>query len=479
VADGQLAGAGAGSRRQLTLTLLVAGTFFMEILDGTILSTAAPSMARYFEVDSAAISTTITAYLLTLAVLIPLSGWLTERFGVRLIFLAAIVIFTVASALCAASTGLIELTIMRVIQGIGGAMMVPVGRLAVLRVTSKVDLVRAVALLTWPALVAPIFAPLVGGILTTYATWQWIFLINVPLGVIAFLVGLRVVPHHLTGTHHSLDLPGLILTCVGLGSLVYLASLLAEDHPDATLVIVSAVTGAVFTAGAIVRMRTAAHPLLDLRSFRIETFRVTHAGGSLFRLTISAMPFLLPLFFQDALGWSPVEAGAVVLFLFVGNLAIKPATTPLLRRFGFRTVLLASTAGAVASMALVALVNDASPIFLVAVLLCFGGVARSVGFTAYNTIAFADIPDTEMTSANTLASTVQQVASGFGVAVGALALTAGRPLAALVGAGTEVSAFHVAFLIIAVLALVPVIESIVLSRDAGSAIRPQRRVAAS
>lgn len=458
------------------LTLLVAGTFFMENLDGTILSTAAPSMARSFHVDSAAISIAITAYLLTLAVLIPLSGWLTERLGVRAIFLSAIAIFTVASVLCALSTSLIELTGMRVLQGVGGAMMVPVGRLAVLRTTEKSGLVRAIAYLTWPALVAPIIAPLLGGILTTYATWPWIFLLNVPLGVVAFLVGLRLVPPHIRGVARPLDVPGLLLSCIGLGSLVYLGSILAEPSPNWSLAVGTAVVGLGLTGLAVRRLLTARHPLLSLHSFRIETFRVTHAGGSLFRLTISALPFLLPLFFQDALGWTPVQAGAVVLVLFCGNLAIKPATTGLLRRFGFRRVLIFSTLGAAASMALVALITTASPLLLLILLLFFSGVARSAGFTAYNTIAFADVPGEEMTDANTLSSTVQQVASGFGVAVGAVALSAGRPLAALVGASGAVAAFHVAFLIIAVIALVPFVEALLLSPTAGENIRPAPRL---
>ena len=446
----------------------------MENLDGTILATAAPSMARSFHVDSAAISIAITAYLLTLAVLIPLSGWLTERLGVRAIFLSAIAIFTLASVLCALSTSLVELTGMRVLQGVGGAMMVPVGRLAVLRTTEKSGLVRAIAYLTWPALVAPIIAPLLGGILTTYATWPGIFLLNVPLGAIAFVAGLRLVPRHIRGVARPLDVPGLLLSCTGLGSLVDLGSVLADPSPNWMLAIVAAIAGVGLTGLAVRRLLMARHPLLSLHSFRIETFRVTHAGGSLFRLTISALPFLLPLFFQDALGWTPVQAGAVVLVLFCGNLAIKPATTPLLRRFGFRAVLVVSTLGAALSIALAALITNASPLLLLIALLFGSGVARSVGFTAYNTIAFADVPGDEMTDANTLSSTVQQVASGFGVAVGAVALSAGRPLGALVGASGPVAAFHVAFVIIAVIALVPFIEALVLSRSAGENIRPVR-----
>src|ERR1700709_1355506 len=183
------------SNRQRNIALLVAGTFFMENLDGTILTTAAPSIGAAFGVASLSIGVATTAYLLTLAVLIPLSGWLTQRFGARRIFLTAIAVFTIASILCAVSQNLTELTVFRVLQGVGGALMVPVGRLAVLRITSKADLIRTVALLTWPALAAPVIAPLVGGLLTTYASWHWIFLINVPLGAVAFVVATRILPN--------------------------------------------------------------------------------------------------------------------------------------------------------------------------------------------------------------------------------------------------------------------------------------------
>jgi EmrB/QacA subfamily drug resistance transporter len=446
----------------------------MEILDGTILSTAAPSMARSFGVTSNAISLAITAYLLTLAILIPLSGWLTERFGVRRVFLAAIVIFTVASAVCAISTSLPELTVIRVVQGIGGAMMVPVGRLAVLRVTDKADLVRAVAWLTWPALVAPIAAPFVGGLITTYATWPWIFLINVPLGVVAFIAALRLVPPHIDAPVVKLDWFGFVLLAIGLGGLVYLGSLLSDQHTDVVAVIVSAVVGIGTTVGAVIYLAHSSRPLLDLQAFRIETFRVTHAGGSLFRLTISAVPFLLPLFFQDALGWTPLQAGSVVLVLFAGNLAIKPATTSMLQHFGFRTVLIWATAGAVVSLVLTAFVTGATPIVLLVILMFFSGVTRSVGFTVYNTIAFADIPGVEMTAANTLASTVQQVAAGLGVAVGAVALRSAQPIAGLWGASDQVTDFHIAFAILAVISLGALIEALLLSRNAGEGVRPVR-----
>ncbi|MEA9984060.1 MFS transporter [Subtercola sp. RTI3] len=467
--------------RQRNIALLVAATFFMENLDGTILTTAAPSIGVSLGVPSLAVGVTITAYLLTLAVLIPLSGWLSERFGARPVFLTAIAVFTAASILCALSQNLTELTAFRVLQGAGGAMMVPVGRLAVLRMTSKADLIRTIALLTWPALAAPVVAPLAGGLLTTYATWHWIFLINAPLGVAAFVVALRILPHDRSAAgpeaSPALDWWGVLLTGFGLGVLVYVGSLLADGDTNVIALVLLAALGLALVGGATVHFLRARYPLLRLSSMRIETFRLSHAGGSMFRMTISSMPFLLPLLFQDRFGYSPVLAGTLVLFVFVGNLGIKPFTTPLLRRFGFRSVLLGATGGAALSMVLCALLTRETPLVVVVVLMVFSGVVRSVGFTAYNTIAFADIEQAEMTAANTLASTLQQVAAGFGVAVAAVALRAGEsvPTGSLLPSGS----FSFSFLVVAVLTLVASAEALRLSKSAGENIRPARRVTAT
>jgi len=467
---------------QRGLTLLVAGTFFMENLDGTILTTAAPPIADALGVDSADVGVAITTYLLTLAVLIPLSGWLTQRLGARVVFPAAIAIFTLASVLCALSTTLPMLVAMRVLQGVGGAMMVPVGRLTVLRVTEKHELIKAIAWLTWPALAAPVIAPLVGGVIVSTLSWHWIFLINVPLGVIAFIAALRLVPRGRIEAPGRLDWPGLVLTCGGLGALVWLGTLLSESVPAWGQIIVFAVAGVALTSAAVWHLSRARQPLLDLSALRVSTFRVTHSGGSLFRLTVNAVPFLLPLLFQDAFGWSPVVSGALVLFVFVGNLAIKPATTPLLVRFGFRPVLVFSTFGVALSMAGVVLLTPGTPVVLIAALLVFGGAMRSIGFTAYNTIAFADIPQSRMTAANTLSSTMQQVAAGFGVTIGALALRGGQLLPGSGGSagptGT-VLPYQVAFLVIAVLTLIATAESLAIDKSAGENIRPARRRSAT
>lgn len=475
-----LAAAAAASRqaavRHRNVALLVAGTFFMENLDGTILTTAAPSIGQAFGVPSASVGVAITAYLLTLAVLIPLSGWLTQRFGARRIFLGAIVVFTLASILCALSQNLTELTAFRALQGAGGALMVPVGRLAVLRATSKADLIRTVALLTWPALTAPVIAPLVGGLITTYASWHWIFLINVPLGLLAVIVALRILPHDARETPPPLDWRGFLLTSIGLGVLVYLGSLLAGPEQDPWQPVVLGAVGLALLGGATVHFLRAEHPLLRLRTLRVETFRVSNAGGGVFRMTVSAVPFLLPLLFQDGFGYSPVLAGTLVLFVFVGNIAIKPFTTAMLRGLGFRPVLLVATLGSAVSMALCALFTADTPLVVIAVVLVFSGAARSTGFTAYNTLAFADIPQAEMTDANTFASTLQQVAAGFGIAVAAIALSGGQALdgAGLLG-GWAQGSFRFGFIVIAVLTLISTAEALHLDRAAGAALRPGPR----
>ncbi|MGH9086822.1 MAG: MFS transporter [Acidimicrobiales bacterium] len=453
------------------LALLVAGAFFMENLDGTIVVTATQRMARSFGVHPVALNITIAAYLLTLAVLIPVSGWVADRYGARTIFTAAIVVFTVASGLCAASGSLGELTAMRVLQGVGGAMMVPVGRLVVLRATAKADLINAIAYLTWPALAAPMIAPAIGGALTTYLSWRWIFLVNLPLGVVALLVALRIVPNLRRDDHRALDWRGFLLTGVGLVTFVGGLETITDGTTTWGPIAAALLTGAVVLAIAVRHLRRSRQPLLDLRVFRIPTFRVTAAGGSCFRMAIGAAPFLLPLLFQEAFGWSAFKAGLVVIPVFVGNIAIKPLTTPILRRFGFRRTLVVANCAAGATLALCATFTAGTSLVLIVVDLLVSGVFRSVGFTAYNTIVFADVAQEEMNNANTLVSTIQQLTMGLGVAIGGLALYAGAPIDRALGvAGGGRGPFEVAFLLVAILPFLAVVESASLGRQAGAAL---------
>jgi EmrB/QacA subfamily drug resistance transporter len=448
------------------LALLVAGAFFMEILDGTVIAPAAPHIAADLGVSPVDINVAITAYVLTLAVLIPISGWLADRFGGRRIFTVALVVFTLASAACAAAPTLPVLTATRVLQGVGGAMMVPVGRLVVLRTTAKPDLVRAIAYLTWPALAAPVVAPALGGLLSTYASWRWIFLVNVPLGLVAVLFARRLVPELRGEGVGRPDVRGFALTALGVGALVVGLESLGEDEPRWVVVAVALALAVGALALAVRHLLRAARPLVDLRILRVATYRLTALSGSLYRAVITGIPFLLPLLFQLGFGWTAAQAGLVVIALFVGNVGIKPTTTPLMRRFGIRTVLLGAVAGSVLCLVAMAFLQSSTPLALVLLLLLLSGVFRSIGFTAYNSVAFADVEPARMTGANTLMSTLQELGSGLGVAVAALLVRLGEA----VGPVDPVWPFRLAFVLLAVLLLGPAAEALALSRQAGDAV---------
>src|SRR4051794_36398803 len=299
-----------------SLALLVAGAYFMEILDATVIAPAAPHIAADLGVPAVEVNVAITGYVLTLAVLIPISGWLTERFGARPVFMSALAIFTLASAGCAAAVSLPMLVATRVLQGVGGAMMVPVGRLVVIRTTAKTDLVKAIAYLTWPALVAPLLAPALGGVLSTYASWRWIFLINVPLGLVAVVLARRLVPDGRADDAPPLDWRGFLIAAASIAALVVGLEAVAAPRPDRLLATGTLVFAAVALTGTVAYLLRVARPLLDVRILRVQTYRVTALGGSVFRAVITAIPFLLPLFFQLGFGWSAAHAGLLVIALF-------------------------------------------------------------------------------------------------------------------------------------------------------------------
>src|SRR4051794_22447071 len=441
----------------------------MEILDGTILSTAAPDIARSLGVRAPDIGVAITSYLVTLAVLIPISGWLADRWGSRTVFVSAIVLFSVSSGLCALSTSLAELTALRVLQGAGGALMVPVGRLVVLRGTAKRDVIRAIAFLTWPGLVAPIAAPLAGGLITTYLSWHWIFLINLPLGAVALAGALRLTPQLRPAQPPPMDWAGFLQTSRALTALVVAMSALGAPSINGPLVLSASAVAVVLGLTAYRHLTRTSHPLLDLGLLRVRTFRIAHAGGGIYRATVFAVPFVLPLMFQEAFGWTAVRAGALVMAVFAGNLAIKPATTAILRRWHFRTVIISALLVVSATMLLFATIGPGTPLPVLVVLLAISGAARSVGFTAYGTIMFADIDQSQMTPATTLSSTVQQLAGGLGVAVGALGLQIGE----LIGwfGDAPVVAYRITFVLLAVLTLTSLLEALRMGRDAGHQLR--------
>jgi len=450
---------------------LVAGAFFMENLDGTVITTAIPDMARSFGTVPADLSVGISAYLLTLAVFIPISGWMADRFGVRRVFASAVAVFTAASVLCGLSHSLGQFTSARVLQGVGGAMMVPVGRLAVLRTAEKSALVHAVAMLVWPGLVAPILGPLVGGLITTYWGWRWIFFLNVPLGVAALgltLVLMRGEPD----APRRFDLLGFVLAGLGCSGLMYAMELVGRSSVERALV--SFFVGATAMGAAIVHFLRSPHPLVDLSTLRFHTFAVSQRGGSFSAIAVYSAPFLLPLLFQVGLGMSPVASGSLLLFLFGGNLTMKPATTWILRRLGFRRVLLVNGLLLMGGFIACSFLRLGTPPMVIALVLFACGLCRSMQFTAFNTIAFADVPPPEMSAASTLFSALGKMTAGVGVALGAMALHAIQSVRGTRGDPLSVTDFRFVFLLMALVAGIALTDVWHLPHDAGAEVSGHR-----
>ncbi len=447
----------------------------MEYIDSTVITTALPLMATSFHTLPVALSIGLTAYLLTLAVFIPVSSWIADRFGTRTVFTAAMLVFTLASVLCGLCNGTGEFAAARVLQGMGGAMMVPVGRYVVLRTTEKKDLITAMALLTWPALAAPILGPPLGGLICSYGSWRWIFILNVPFGVLGMLAALKWMPNLQSRRQRAFDTKGFVLTGTALACVMYGLDRAGSDTgawPFSLLVLLAGLTlGGI----SIPYLRRQPAPIIDLWPMRIPTFAATIWGGSLFRMAISAVPFLIPLMLQLGFGMSALVSGMLTLWIFIGNLGMKILTTPILRRFGFRTTLLANGLATAVSLGICALLLPSTPGWALAAALCFGGACRSMQFTAISTLSYADIPHDKMNGASSFGSLIQQMSTGMGVAAGAVALH----LAMILDRHDRnplTADFHLAFGLLAVLAAVGLISFARLAPAAGADVsghRPQ------
>ncbi len=456
-------------RRSTLIALLVAVTFFMENLDATVIATALPDIAKTFGVGAVDVNIGMSAYMLAVAVFIPISGWLADRFGSRRVFGSAIVLFSVSSLLCGWSDSLQTFVAARVLQGISGAMMVPVGRLAVLRSTEKKDLVRAISFITWPGLVAPILGPPVGGFIVTHASWPWIFYLNLPLGLLALIASLVLIPKRDEVTARTFDFSGFLLVGVASAALLYGVELLGQSRGSLLQGLLLSGAGVMLGGFAWRHMRRHSQPLLALGVVSVRTFSVCLCGGSIFRVAISTLPFLLPLMFQLAFGLSAFDAGLLVLAVFAGNLAMKPFTTWVMQRWGFRPVLMINGILGVLAIAACALLDERMSWALILFILFVGGLSRSMQFTLFNTLGFADIPKAQMSDASTLFSMFFQLSMAMGVAIGALLLRFAMNFHGNTGQAAT-GDFQLTFLLVAVIAGAALLDNLRLPPQAGESV---------
>jgi EmrB/QacA subfamily drug resistance transporter len=448
------------------IALIVACAFFMQGLDSAIINTSLPQMARSFAVRPLDLSVGITVYMLALAACVPLSGWLADRHGARNVFLTAIVVFTAASLACGLSQNLWQFSVARAVQGLGGALMTPVGRMVVLRHAQKSELIQATALMTWPALLAPVIGPALGGFITTYIHWRWNFLLNVPLGLLGLALVYAFVPNQREARRAPLDRRGFVLTALALVSLLYGLEAFAHARADWQWPLALIGIGALLTLLSVRHLRRAPHPLLDLTAFRVQTFAYSSLwAGSFFRMAINATPFLLPLLFQVGFGLSPLQSGMLIFAYFIGNLGMKTVTTPTLQRFGFRRVLVVN--GLLGGMSIIAcgFLTPDTPQWAMAAVLLAAGLTRSMQFTALNTLAFADIPAAQRGSASTLSSMLQQVSMVLGVALSAFVLNVAQWRHG--GTVLTLADFRVAFIVVGGVGLLAAWRFLQLPRDAG------------
>jgi len=456
----------------MLVAAIVACAFFMETLDSTIIVTALPRMAAAFGTSPVNLSLGLTAYMLALAILIPASGWIADRFGTKTVFCAAIGVFTLASILCGLSNTTGQFVAARVLQGAGGAMMSPVGRLVMLRSTERKDLVRVMNFITLPGLIGPVIGPPVGGFITTYLSWRYIFFLNVPVGLLGMALVYALIQNGRGETRRIFDVLGFGLNGVTLASVIYGMDLLGghgSTETGAILILIGLMLG----AAAFRHARRRAHPILDFSALRARTFAAINAGGSFFRIAIAAPTFLMPLLFQVGLGMTAFASGLLILGHAVGDLAAKIVTTRTLRRFGFRAVLIwSAVVFAILTAACAGFTRGTSLVIIVPVLFV-SGVCRSLQMTAQTAFQFTEIASADITGASTLSSVMLQVVRAIGVALAAVLLNISLALSGRVA--MSLIDFRIAFVAISAIGLISLFWYLPLEHGSGAELSGHKR----
>ena len=452
----------------MLIPLIVACALFMENLDSTAISTALPAIAASLGESPLKLSLAITAYLFSLAVFIPISGWVADRFGARRVFRLAIVVFMLGSVLCSFAGSLFGFVLARMLQGMGGAMMVPVGRLVLLRTVAKADLVNAMAWLTVPALIGPVMGPPLGGFITTYLNWRWIFWINLPIGVLGVILVTRFIPDLREEHSPPLDLLGFLLSAVGLLGLVFGFETIGRGLvPWSTTLLLLAV-GITSVGLYVLHASRTLYPVIDLALLGIPTFRASVLGGLLFRLAIGATPFLLPLMLQAGFGLTAFNSGLLTFAAAAGAMLMKLTAGPILKLFGFKRVLMVNAVIGAVFIAAIGLFTPATPHVLILAVLLAGGFFRSLQFTSINTLGYADIERAQMSRATSFASMMQQLSLSIGVGTGALLLH--LTVSARGGEHLAAGDFAPAFFTVALIAALSALVYLPLPADAGAEV---------
>lgn len=451
---------------------IVATALFMQNLDSAAVATALPAMARDFGRPAEQLGAAVTAYLVSLTVFIPASGWVADRFGAKRVFLAAILVFSAASAACGAADSFGALVAARIVQGIGGAMMVPVGRLLLLRGVRKDELISVTTWLTMPGLLGPVLGPPLGGLLTDALSWRWVFWINIPVGVLGLLLAWRLIPAPPRDAPPPLDARGLVLSGAALAALMFGLENAGRSLVPAWLWAGALAAGLALGWAAIRHARRAPAPAIDLSLLAVPSFRVAAVAGTWFRIAAGVTPFLLALTLQTGFGWSATESGLVAFATALGAFAMKPLVRPVLRAFGFRNTLLANTGVAAIGIALPAAFGADWPVLLVFGCLALGGLARSLQFTAYNSLAFADLPQGRLSAATAFYGVAQQLPSALGVVLAGASLAVTTALAGRETAG--LADFAAGFWVAGVVCLAALPATARLPRDAAREVSGHR-----
>ncbi len=459
-------------RTRLT-ALIVACALFMQNLDSTVIATALPTMARAFGAEPTHMNVALTSYLLSLGVFMPCSGWLADRYGTRTIFRLAIALFTLGSVLCGMADSLLFLVFARILQGFGGAMMVPVGRLVLLRTTPKSELVAAMAWLSMPALLGPVLGPPIGGFIVTWFSWRLIFDINIPIGILGITLVTLFIEDIREPRAAPFDWRGFLLSGIGLASLMFGLETIGRGVVPRWASL-SAI-GAGLVAGLLYAWHARIHPrpLIDLTLFRIRTFSVAVGAGTMFRIGIGAVPFLLPMMLQLSFGHSAAESGLITFVSSLGALVMKPVAVGVLRRLGFRHTLVWNAILSAVLLGMCAWFAPSWPVVLIYAVLLSGGFFRSLQFTAYNALAYADVPRERMSAATSFYSAMQQISLTLGVSAAAASLTVTMALSG--HAEPLLSDFSSAFVVVALISLCAAPLALTMPRNAAAEMSGHRR----